>query len=80
MTDQLVDAVGLWCVEGLGGVPDVLGGVEHSEGQASQKVPGGQQTCHRPKGEPSRVCYTRRGGKFKMLCNGTTFPGKIVMK
>ena len=33
-------------------VPDVLGGVEHSEGQARQEVPRGEEASHRPELEP----------------------------
>jgi len=41
MTKQLVTDIRFWCVVRPGVVPDVLGGVEHTEGQASQEVPGG---------------------------------------
>lgn len=43
----------LWGVHGLGGVADVLGGVEHSERQPGQEIPGGEQACHRAQPKPS---------------------------
>ena len=36
-------------------VPDVLGGVEHSEGQASQEVSRREEASHRPELEPSHT-------------------------
>ena len=40
-------------VHGGAVMPDVLGGVEHSEGQTSQEVPGGEKASHGPELEPS---------------------------
>ena len=36
-------------------VPDVLRGVEHSEGQASQEVSRREEASHRPELEPSHT-------------------------
>lgn len=41
------------CVHGLGPMPDVLGAVEDSEGQATQEVPRGKQASHRSEAETS---------------------------
>ena len=55
MADQLVNHIRLRGVEGLGGVPDVLRGVEHAEGQPGKEVAGGEQPGHGAEGEASRV-------------------------
>lgn len=44
-------------VHGRGGVADVLGALEHSEGQAGQEVPRGQQACHGPQLEAGPLCW-----------------------
>ena len=42
-------------VHGGAVMPDVLGGVEHSEGQASQEVSRREEASHRPELEPSHT-------------------------
>ena len=49
-------------VHGLGGVADVLRGVEHAEGQPGQEVPGGQQAGHGAEPEACARWNTRGGG------------------
>lgn len=39
-------------VHGLGGVADVLRGVEHPERQPSQEIPGGEQACNGTQPKP----------------------------
>ena len=55
MTDQLVDHIRLWSVEGLGAVADVLGGVEHAESEAGQEVARREQASYGPEGESSCI-------------------------
>ena len=43
-------------VHGRGGVADVLGALEHAEGQAGQEVPRGQQAGHGPQLEAGPLC------------------------
>jgi len=43
-------------VHGCGRVADVLGALEHSEGQAGQEVPGGQQARGRTQLEARLLC------------------------
>ena len=45
----------LWCVHGSAVVSDVLGRVEHPEGQAGQEVSGRQETSDRSQLEPSHT-------------------------
>jgi len=42
MAHQLVTDIRFRGVHGLAGMPDVLGGMEDAEGQASQEVPGAE--------------------------------------
>lgn len=49
-------------VHGRGGVADVLGALEHAEGQAGQEVPRGQQAGHGPQLEASPLCWGGAGG------------------
>ena len=55
-------------VHGGAVMPDVLGGVEHSEGQTCQEVPGGEKASHGPELEPGhtwrRVYRLRRSKKL----------------
>ena len=52
VAEELVTDVGLGGVHGGAVVPDVLGGVEHAEGQARQEVSGGEKSGHRSQLEP----------------------------
>ena len=45
MTKQLMTDVWFGGVVGLGAMADVLGGVEHSEGQTSEKITRREETC-----------------------------------
>mmetsp|Transcript_49915 Transcript_49915/g.120207 ORF Transcript_49915/g.120207 Transcript_49915/m.120207 type:complete len:248 (+) Transcript_49915:626-1369(+) len=48
MAEQLMTYVGLWRVEGIRVVPDVLRGPEHAEGERVEEVPCRQQALYRP--------------------------------
>ena len=61
VSEQLVAAVGLWGVEGVGGVADVLGAVEDAEGEPRQEVPTAQVPRHGSDRE------ARLGWKTKLL-------------
>lgn len=57
---------------------DVLGALEHPEGQRRQEVPGGQQSCGRPQGEPrapygekDRVVTSTQTGRCQPLDRAT---------
>ena len=56
MSDQLMAHIWLWGVQGLGWVPDVLGGVEDPESESSQKVSGGKKSSYWTKTETSSSC------------------------
>ena len=56
VADQLVDDVRLGGVHRLGGVADVLGGVEHAEREAGQEVPRAETTGHGAELEAGRLC------------------------
>lgn len=49
----------LWGVHGRRGMADVLGALEHTEGQAGQEVPGRQQAGHGPQLEARALCEGR---------------------
>ena len=42
-------------VHGGAVMPDVLGGVEHPEGQARKEIPRGEEASHRPELEPGHT-------------------------
>ena len=52
VAEELVADVGLGGVVGVLVVADVLGGVEHPEGEAGEEVPGGEEAGHGAQGEP----------------------------
>ena len=59
VSEELMTDVRFRSVHGGAVVPDVLGGVEHSEGQPSQEVPGGEQPGHRSQLEASGTWRVR---------------------
>ena len=70
VTEQLVAAIGLGCVERGGVVANVLSGVEHAERQTVEEIAGGQEAGERRRGYIVREKY-EMVGCLLINCNNT---------